>query len=820
MIDKDEIVRGHGPEVSPIMIITDYPTGDECKAKRTCAGPSGELIDSFFKSNKYSSSRCYKTTYIKCPLVGYNSKNKKKSRETLEQARAEANWDQVLNEEIRLIGPNVIIAVGELALNYLTGEKNINKFRGSILPLAPNIRSHIGLNKHIRVIPILHPRDIFVQPITRSYTTLDIGRAIKHIGNTGEITEPGVLWIARTTEALIEYWKRARHGAYLVTDIETQYNFPTCASLCTDGHEAVSFPLFSKELSAMENACIIRKYAEILRSGIPKVNQNIKYDWTVLARLGFQINNIVGDTMLAANVIYPELPKGLDFLASVYTEYAYYKDEGKDYDPKLHDFDRMLIYNAKDSVVCWKVWQAQQQELEELNLKKFYFNFVQPLFFHYKKVEERGIRIDELRRAQLIDKYESLLEKNAIEIKHVYGKELNVRSPKQVGVFIYDFLNCPIHTHFTPNGNEIYSTDEDTIVNMYLNEINDEIVQRVLKQIILCRKIESTLNILETPYHNDARMRTSYNIAGTTTGRTSTAQSTGWYFALDNGKVKQICFGTAFQKIPKHGFEFEGERFGTDIREIFIPSDGYEFFAFDGANAEGRVVCILSDDNTTLDYIEAGNNIHKLTASWIYQKPVDRIQKGSREYDIGKMARHAGNLGQSGAGLSVQVYKSVAFCNDVMKKFHSNVPNVQNVFHLTIQKLIHNKQPLINPFGRRRDFFSLSKHNKHDVYKEAYSYLPQGTVSDHFKTIALDLDQLAPWALHLFEAHDGLMYEIPISRRYEFAELVQRAAAREISFETCSIQRERKLKIPVEMEYSENNWNDMIELKYKEEKVA
>ena len=814
----DECVKGFGPDVSPLMIISDYPTQDELKNQRALSGASGNLINDFLKKNKYHIDKCYKTTYIKCSLTGYNSKTRKKSREILEAARLLGDWDNILTEEIKSIRPNVIIAVGELALNFLTNERNINRYRGSILPLAPPLRASIGLDKHIRVVPVLHPRDIFPNPITYVYTQLDYARAIKHIGSTREIEEPGILWIARNSTALIEYWRRARHGEFLTTDIETYNNFPTCASLCTDGQEAVSFPLLGTDIPLMESVCIFKKYDDILRSGMPKVNQNFKYDWTVLERIGFQINNIVGDTLLAANVIYPELPKGLDFLTSIYTDIPYYKDEGKDYDPKLHDFDRMLYYNAKDALATWRVWKEQQKDLEDLNVKSFYFNFVHKLFFHYKRVDDRGILIDEEKRLNLIDKYYNLLELHSEQLNKIYGKKINVRSPKQVGVFIYDFLNCPVHTHITPGGNEVYSTDEDCIVNMYLNEVQDEIIMKILRQIILCRKIESTLNILETPYHYDGRMRTSYNPGGTTTGRTTTSQAIGWYFALEGKKITQTKFGTAFQKIPKHGFEFEGETFGDDIREIFVPTPGYEFFAFDGSNAEGRVVCVLAEDYDTLDYIEAGNDIHKLTASWIYEKPLEFVKKDER--NMGKRARHAGHLGQTGAGLSPQVYKSIRFCNEVMKKFHAKAPKIQDVFQLGIQKLVEQKRVLINPFGRRRDFFSYDKHNKYDTFKEAYSYIPQGTVSDHFKQIALNLYEKAPWAFHLGEFHDGLFYEIPKGRREEFAELVYQEASKKINFKECSMPRDRELSIPVECEYSENNWKDMNEYKLPEEKVA
>jgi uracil-DNA glycosylase family 4 len=807
------MVNGHGPECSPLMLVSDYCERKECETGKVLTEASGRLCDSILRENRYSLDKCYKTAYFKCDLPGYASKNRKKSQEALDTARTLADWDKILVHEIINIEPNVILSFGEQSLRFLTGETGIKRFRGSILPLAPSVRSKIGLDKHIKVIPTYHPREIFINPTYRVYVSLDYARAIKYKDRIGQFEEPGNLWIARTVEQLENYWKRARYGEFLVTDIETRHNLPICASLCADGEEAVTFLLNDKRGNQAEIARLWLLYAEILRSPMPKVNQNIVYDWTVLRNCGLDINNIVGDTMLMAHAIYPELPKGLDFLNSIYTEIPYYKDEGREYDSKVHDIERYLYYNAKDSLSTWRIWKAQQTDAEDLNVKNFYFNFVHPLIPHYKKINDRGIKIDQNARFELLEKYNEMLTENSKDIALFYGKPLNVRSSKQVGIFVYEYLNCPLHTHVPKGGNETYNTDEDTLTNIWLNEIYDVEVKKILEKIIIGRKIANVINMLETPFHHDWRMRTSYNLAGTKTGRTSTSQTSTYALAVDGKKLEKISLGTAFHKIPKHPHEFEfvGLKFGDDIRRIFVPSEGYELFSLDGKNAEGRVVCVLAEDWTTLDYIERGEDLHKLTASWLYNdKPLAKISYEERQ--MGKKARHAGNLGQSGAGLSTQIYKPIKICNQIMDKFHKMAPNVKNVFHYGIERLIDKEAMLINPFGRRRDFYGISKQNKHDVYKEAYSYIPQGTVSDHFKAVSLEISKAMPLAFQLGEFHDGLLYEIPLGTREEFKNIVLEATSRKIDFRGCSMPRGIQLQIPVDMEVSEKSWFEMEKL--------
>src|SRR6188474_3070473 len=157
----NSVVEGYGPNVSPLMIVSDYPTADELKNGRVLiAGESGKLVQSYMRANGYSLDMCYKTSYIKCAIPGFNSKAVKQSQEALENIKKIDNWDDILIDEIKRISPNAILTLGELPMNFLTNEKKINRFRGSILNLSSHNRYRIDPEKFIRVVPTLHPRDI------------------------------------------------------------------------------------------------------------------------------------------------------------------------------------------------------------------------------------------------------------------------------------------------------------------------------------------------------------------------------------------------------------------------------------------------------------------------------------------------------------------------------------------------------------------------------------------------------------------------------------------------------------------------------------
>jgi len=808
LIEETKVqINGWGPEVSPLMLVSDYPGPDEIKFGKALVGSHGNTIGDFLRLSGYSLNGCYKTNFIKYPMNGYGSKNRKKAQGILDYVKSQGNWTEILKQEIKDIQPNVILAFGELALRALTVEKNINNFRGSILPISKEIS-----DRNIRVIPTFHPRDIVLNPLSSVYLKTDYDKALKYLNDTSEYKEPGNLWICKTTDALIEYWKRAKHGPFLVFDIETWYNFVTCISFCTDGNESVSVSLLDKDTSIMEKVCLWKQVNEILRSPIPKVNQNIGYDETILRmKYGVEVRNIIGDTMLMAHTLYCELPKGLNFLTSLYTDIPYYKDEGREYNPKIHDFSRMLYYNAKDSLATHKVWTAQLKDCEELGLTNFYNEKVMPLYFHYQKINRRGITVDTLVKYDLIDKYTNLLTESQKKIDDLYGQNLNINSPKQVAEFVYDFLKCPLHTHTNNSGELIPSTGEEVIQEIYLNEITDETRRDILQEILFCRKLDKVIEFLNTPYHYDGKFRSSYNLAGTENGRTSGSASIGWFFKLSGKAIKVGRLGASLQTIPKHGFIHKNQRYGNDIRNIFVPSSGKIFFDADGSNAEGHIVAVLCEDWEMLEYMKAGGDIHKLTASWIYNQPVETIVKPSDERDIGKMARHAGNLGQSPSGLSIQINKPISFTRTVMERFHKNAPKVQEVFHYEITNRIKGYRAnrfLMSPHGRRRDFFG--RVDDH-MLKEAFSFIPQSTCSDHYKFASLKISNQTEHfgAEQLFEAHDGLMWEIPYSRLNEFAQIVKTEMTQPINFKDCTLSRDYNLTIPVELGYSDTNWKEM-----------
>lgn len=806
------MIKGIGNDSAKIMLVGDYGTTDELQQGYALTGSVQETLSHVMREAGLRFDECYRTLYIKTSIPGFKSKAKKVRSDALNKALLEADFKNILQNEIEGLKPNIIVPLGELALNAVAGEKVIERFRGSILPFPV---SNPNDTYNPKVIPTYHPRDIWISYINRIPAILDFKRIKKFQNIPNFPSDDYLIWICRSYNQLVEFFSRHKNPEFLTFDIETHHNFITCIGFCCDGNEAVTVPLMDATIPMMERMYIWRKIREVLANGTRKVNQNIKYDRSVLRKFGLDIANIFGDSMLAAHTLYVELPKGLDFLTSVYTEIPYYKDEGKDYNPKLHSFDRMLLYNAKDCVAAWRVFKEQLVELEELKLKTFYFNHVMPWFHIYNKMAERGILVDDIERKKLILKYEMMLTAEGSYLDEIHNGHLNVNSWQQVGAFIYEELRCPKHKHKTDSGDDAYDTDEDTLDEIRINEISDPLRQGILKKILVCRKLYKIIEFLNTPIHSDNRFRSDPKLSGTESGRTSWAQTIDFKVGMRKGKFSKLILGDSLQTVPKHGFEFEDSVYGNDLRKIFVPSPGYVFIEGDLGSAEARVVLALANDYESLELMDKKefkvnkyglkDDLHVLTAMMTTLKPFDAITEMDRQ-DFGKKPRHAGNYDMGAYRLSVMIHRYYKECEAILERFHAGVPKVRQTYHYMVRQFVTNTGYLASPHGRRHDYFG--RKDDH-TFKQAYSFIPQATVSDHMKMTLQILDEEFPNVHFLSESHDSLLAEVPIEEEELYRVRFKIVAERSISFDTGSFIRPVPITIPLDIGRSDTNWKEM-----------
>lgn len=252
-------------------------------------------------------------------------------------------------------------------------------------------------------------------------------------------------------------------------------------------------------------------------------------------------------------------------------------------------------------------------------------------------------------------------------------------------------------------------------------------------------------------------------------------------------------------------------------------SEKLVFIQADSSQAEARVVFLLASDEQALKDID-NHDYHALTASWFFGGTEDDYSKKVLGYEspirfAGKTLRHAGHLGagkrRAATELNTQArkYKIPIQINETiaeraLKIFHNKQPNIQGIFHNGIIESIKVDRRLIAPIpyginsrvGGMRTFY---ERWSDELFRQAFSYIPQRAVSDNTKAAGLRIKKLLPQIKIYLEAHDSLLFSVPESMVEESSQIIKQEFERPLNFEACSLSR-RNLIIPCEIEVGDN----------------
>ena len=305
---------------------------------------------------------------IYTPTGKLSKRTKKITRPTIEHLA----WRGQLVEELIRQRPNLIVALGNEALETLTGFTSVANYRGSILPANYDADSKILAAEHPRFIVRGSVADFW-------FLAHDLKKAKRESAFPGirrerldSLINPSieqVLWRLRDIELLGLPW---------TLDFETRAGTPACFAVAIrypDGIASVCVPIqtpsgayWSGEdecqiWEALANACAANPYL---------CNQNIEYDIYYLLRYGVEPSGVWMDTMLAHALLYPEWPKSLAFLCSFYLDdVQYYKGEGRDWSDGDRD-EQLWEYCCKDAIYTLRIVEIIDQQLRERGMFEFY----------------------------------------------------------------------------------------------------------------------------------------------------------------------------------------------------------------------------------------------------------------------------------------------------------------------------------------------------------------------------------------------------------------------------------------------------------------
>lgn len=812
-----------------IAFVGEAPSYDEEVKGEPFVGPAGRIFNECLEAAGINRADVWVTNVFKYMIVPQSKTGKKiPAWKRAEMAGIDVQESiRKLRVELDDIKPTVIVPLGGTALWAMTGGDKIARWRGSILPAW-----------NYKIVPTYHPAGMLYTEQAGNYwqkpiIQFDMRRALAQ-SKFPEIRRPSRnLVICKTSAQIADFYRRAKDAAKrnggkirLAVDIEALHCIPVCISLAFNKVEGFCIPFWNQtplckisDIPSSDLASIWIILDQILRDPCFMITgQNFKYDQDKIYRLGFNIPSLYSDTMLKAFTINPELSVGLAFNTSIYTEEPYYKDEGLDFDYTKHDISDLLLYGAKDAPVTWEIDEAMEQDLVDLNQKEFYYDYIMKLHDLYLHIENTGFRVSEENRKELLRKYIAWRERLKYELFKLTGSEVNVDSPKQVDILLYEVLKIPRRA----------GTGEEVLTQLLGNVVKKDTHKAVINNILEQRRVNKTVgNYLSALPDYDGRMKTSHFIC-LETGRTSTGMLEPPVrpaydkktLKLSTKKTDRKYIGAAFQVITKHG------DVGGDVRRMYVADKGEVLLNCDSSQAEARVIALLSDDETTLKMYDT-NDVHALTASWFLGGTEEKWSKKVLGYEcperfLGKTLRHAGHLGAKKKRASTEVNTqarkyhidisiSEAFAEKALRIFHQKSPKIQQVFHFSVIKCLEQNRRLVAPlpfgvdalYGGTRTFYEKWGD---ELFRQAFSYLPQRSISDNTKSAALRVRKRIKNIKIIVESHDSLTFSLPYNLAAELGGIIREEMQRPIRFETCSIPR-RDLIIPADLEIGEDYKN-------------
>lgn len=796
--DSKRIIKASGPKDAKIMVIGEAPKKSDIEENEPFTGSDGRLLQSLFFRAQLLWSECYVTYVIKEQPPKNNLEHFIKfKRNSVEHRETYDEYVAFLKEEIKEVKPNVVLAVGNVALYALTGETGVTSWRGSVLESS--------LIPGLKVIPTIHPYAAIRQYMYQYYIFNDIQK-LKEQAEFSHLPEKPYSYITNPTlEQSHAYLERCKKSSLVAFDIEVGgykhgLSEVSCISFSVDKESAISIPFTragEPRWSPSNEAEIWDSIAEILSNEqLRKVAQNRFFDGHFLFRRYGIVTKNCEDTMIAQAILRPDFPKGLDFINSLYTDIGYYKADGKEFFGGRGNEETFWVYNAKDSMVLSLCWHEMEDELKERNLWETYQaqnGIVESLIF----MSEHGMKLDTLGLTRKANETEKILNRLEQEFHELAGRELNLRSHKQLKEYFYGKkreggLGLPAYKNSAGKP----TTDEKALLKLSRPLTTRPAVQeaKILLEHRKLSKLKGTY--YEMSYDDDGRIRSSMNPVGTRTGRLSSSQN---------------IFGT--------GANLQNQPYA--LKEFFLVDEGYTGYEIDLSQAENRIVAYVAPEPKLIEAFEKGIDIHSRTASYIFGKSEEDISKeeGSApqfgggdqsERFWGKKANHAFNYGQSANAFSEQMLISRGEAKKIYNAYHNAYPGVYK-YHNMIKEQLQKDRTLTNLFGRRYTFLDRWDYS---LFLAAYAFIPQSTIADIINRWGLlPIYTQMPEVVLLNQIHDSIVFEISNDLPPEkHANIIDKITA---SLSQPLTWRGRTFQIPCEVKVCSTNFMEGKDLKIK-----
>jgi DNA polymerase-1 len=551
------------------------------------------------------------------------------------------------------------------------------------------------------------------------------------------------------SEALESLVKELAGAKVLSVDLETTSLDPMLAeivgmSLCAKPGRSFYLPVGHETLGAQQLSWdqLKESLQNILEdANLPKVGQNVKYDYVILRRRGVELGPIHDDPMVASYLIDPGAGgHGLDNLSRTllgHDPITYTQVTGgkkglfQDISPEA-----ARDYACEDADLALRLAEVLRETIESEDLVRLYEDLELPLIQVLADMEMNGVGLDTDLLNDLSKEFSVNMDRIEKSIHSLAGREFNINSPKQLGEVLFEDLGLTPQKKTRKKSG--YSTDVEVLTELALvHELPAEVLAYRSLSKLKSTYVDALITLINP---HTGRVHTSFNQAVTATGRLSSSDPN-------------------LQNIPVRTDE------GRRIRQAFIPGPGAVILSADYSQIELRILAHYSGDANLQEAFINGDDIHTRTAAEVFGLMPGMVDSNMRREAKAINFGIVYGLGPFGLAkqLGIEQKQAKAYIEQYFKRYSG----VKEFIDGTLEEARRTGM-VTTMLGRRRRLPELNSKNY-----QVRSMAERMAVNTPIQGSAADVIKLAMLAVQrrllkekraskmILQVHDELVFEVP-----------------------------------------------------------